>query len=320
MAGDRSHSQDANNDLIRRRSTTPTAESATSSETPAHPLLRLQRQVGNRGVARMLAQRQAANIQRTEEEEELQTRRDPGIQRAAEEEIQAKRDLSIQRKPAEDLMKAGSQLLNAGTVLSGGLTQPAGPLVSDAGAKVMNAGLVMNIDEAQKQAMAGVQRSVADLQRQSEEEDALQAKRDAPEVGLEGGPISDGLASRIRSKSGGGSPLAEGMRTKMESSFGASFENVRLHTDSESASLSRSVGAKAFTTGNNIFFGPGASPSDEGLVAHELTHTIQQKGMSGSGGPMTVNREGDSHEQEANAMSAAVTSGAAAMRQREVEE
>lgn len=136
---------------------------------------------------------------------------------------------------------------------------------------------------------------------------AVQLERDTPEVGLAGGPISDGLAKRIQSKRGSGSPLPDSTRSRMESGFGTSFEHVRLHTDTESASISRSLGAKAATTGSDIFFGQGASPSDTSLVAHELTHVVQQSTMRG-GGPMTVNKEGDSHEQEANAMSRAITS------------
>jgi hypothetical protein len=105
----------------------------------------------------------------------------------------------------------------------------------------------------------------------------------------------------------------------MESSFGTRFDDVRIHHDSESDTLNRSISAKAFTTGSDIFFSQNASPSDSQLLAHELTHVVQQRGMSHSG-PMTVGPANDSHEQAADGMASAVTSGAAASAQRELEE
>ena len=65
----------------------------------------------------------------------------------------------------------------------------------------------------------------------------------------------------------------------MESKFGYNFTNVRLHNDSESNKLTRSVNAHAFTIGNNIFLSNKESVTDKKLLAHELTHTIQQNDM-----------------------------------------
>jgi len=96
-------------------------------------------------------------------------------------------------------------------------------------------------------------------QRQDTPEEEIMAKHDttggeagvAPEVGLDGGPISDQLTSRINSKRGGGGALDSGVLTRMESAFGSTFDDVRVHTDSEADSLNRSVSAKAFTTGES---------------------------------------------------------------------
>jgi hypothetical protein len=145
------------------------------------------------------------------------------------------------------------------------------------------------------------------LQREAAEEEEIQAK---PEVGMAGGPISEGLASRINAQRGGGSSLDENTRTQMENNFGTSFADVRVHTGSEAQQLNRSVGAKAFTTGNDIFFGPNGNPTDQGLLAHELTHVVQQRSMNHSG-PMTVGPAGDQYEQEADGVSSAITTGAA---------
>ena len=66
----------------------------------------------------------------------------------------------------------------------------------------------------------------------------------------------------------------------MESRFGADFSGVRIHTGSGAEGLSASVSAQAFTHGNDIYFNSGKfSPGTEAgghLLAHELTHTIQQ--------------------------------------------
>jgi Domain of unknown function (DUF4157) len=153
-----------------------------------------------------------------------------------------------------------------------------------------------------------------------DEEEEIMAKHDhdaggpstinaMPEVGMEGGQISDGLSSRIQSQRGGGSSLDSGTRASMESAFGDTFDDVRIHTGSEADSLNRSVSAKAFTTGTDIFFSDKASPSDSNLMAHELTHVVQQRGMDSSSGPMTVGPAGDSHEQAADSAAGEVTSG-----------
>ena len=91
---------------------------------------------------------------------------------------------------------------------------------------------------------------------------------------------SNDVASRLGSNRGGGSELDESTRSDMESSFGADFSNVRVHTGGEATQLSQDLGAKAFTHGSDIYFNEGRyNPnSSEGkhLLAHELTHTIQQ--------------------------------------------
>jgi hypothetical protein len=78
----------------------------------------------------------------------------------------------------------------------------------------------------------------------------------------------------------GGSPLDNDVRELMESGFGYDFSRVRIHTDERAAESAQSVNALAYTVGQDIVFGPGqyASRTNEGqrLLAHELTHVIQQ--------------------------------------------
>jgi hypothetical protein len=71
----------------------------------------------------------------------------------------------------------------------------------------------------------------------------------------------------------------------MEQAFGADFSGVKVHTDGQSDQLNQSIQARAFTTGQDIFFRQGQyEPGSKGgqeLLAHELTHVVQQNGGSG---------------------------------------
>lgn len=108
------------------------------------------------------------------------------------------------------------------------------------------------------------------------QEDTIQRK----ESGTTPEPAHEGLQQRLQSTKGGGEALAAETRNSMESSIGADFSGVRVHTGREAASLSNELGAQAFTHGNDIYFNEGKyAPSDKSgqhLLAHELTHTIQQ--------------------------------------------
>jgi len=96
----------------------------------------------------------------------------------------------------------------------------------------------------------------------------------------DGGTASEAVTQEIEATRGGGNPLPASSQTEMEDRFGADFSRVRIHTGDYAARLSRQLSAKAFTVGSDIYFSGGAfSPElSEGkfLLAHELTHTIQQ--------------------------------------------
>jgi hypothetical protein len=91
---------------------------------------------------------------------------------------------------------------------------------------------------------------------------------------------SDSVSHQIQSTKGGGNAMPETTKSFMESRFGADFSNVNIHTGSYASQLSHQLNAQAFTIGNNIYFNEGKySPeSSDGkhLLAHELTHTVQQ--------------------------------------------
>ncbi|MDW8850064.1 DUF4157 domain-containing protein [Flavobacterium sp. MMLR14_040] len=88
------------------------------------------------------------------------------------------------------------------------------------------------------------------------------------------------LESNLKSSKGGGSPLSKGVKSEMESGFGTDFSQVRIHTDSNATQMSQDLGAQAFTNGNDIYFNSGKydanSQQGKHLLAHELTHTVQQ--------------------------------------------
>ncbi len=88
------------------------------------------------------------------------------------------------------------------------------------------------------------------------------------------------VSKQIQSSMAGGSPLPSGVRAFMEPRFGSDFSGVRVHTNDHAARLSANLDAHAFTVGNHIFFGNGKyqpeSHAGKELIAHELTHTIQQ--------------------------------------------
>ena len=100
-------------------------------------------------------------------------------------------------------------------------------------------------------------------------------------------PASAAAAKPPGTSLGGGSPLPAPVRSMMEPRFGANFAGVRVHTGDAAARQSEHLNAHAFTVGDNIFFGRDKfQPQSAGgreLIAHELTHTIQQGAVAQQG-------------------------------------
>jgi len=186
--------------------------------------------------------------QEEEEEEEVQAKSQFPIQRQEEEEeeVQAKFQLPIQRQEEEEEEEVQ--------------TKPQFP--------------IRRQEEEEEEVQAKSQFPI----RRQEEEEEVQAKSRSPNVQLN-------LEQRLATQKGKGRPLSAEVRAFMEPRFGADFSGVRIHTDGEATRLNRALRSKAFTHGQDIYFQSGEynpdTPAGQRLLAHELTHTIQQGAVSG---------------------------------------
>ncbi|MGB6300846.1 MAG: DUF4157 domain-containing protein, partial [Rivularia sp. (in: cyanobacteria)] len=203
-------------------------------------------------------QRQEKPKQEEEEEEKVQAKSDSTVQRQEqpkqeeeeeEQKVQAKSDSTVQRqeKPKQEEEEEEQKV--------------------------------------QAKSDSTVQRQEKPKQ-EEEEEEKVQAKS-LVQRKSEGDGVAAGadVESSIAEARGGGQAMSDNVRQPMEEAIGADFSGVKIHTDSRSDNLNKSVQAKAFTTGQDIFFRQGEySPESDGgkeLLAHELTHVVQQSGGGG---------------------------------------
>jgi hypothetical protein len=119
--------------------------------------------------------------------------------------------------------------------------------------------------------------------------------------------LDNETAGRINEARGSGQQLDAGLQEQMGAALGHDLSGVQVHADTKADTLSRELNAEAFTTGQDVFFRQGAydpgSDSGRELIAHELTHVVQQgTGAVGSAQGMTVNPPDDVYEQEADAV------------------
>lgn len=122
---------------------------------------------------------------------------------------------------------------------------------------------------------------------------------------LPSGLVHPDVQSAIDLSRGTGTALDAHTRDGVGPALGDSLADVRVHTDAAAGALARAVDARAFTTGSDIYFGtgeyrPGHADGDR-LLAHELTHVVQQRGALTSG-PLTVTEPGDAQEVHADAV------------------
>jgi hypothetical protein len=132
----------------------------------------------------------------------------------------------------------------------------------------------------------------------------------------EGGALDPEVESSIQRARGGGQALDGATREHMESAFGTDFGGVRIHTGGEADRLNQAVSARAFTTGSDVFFrqgeySPGSSSGRE-LLAHELTHVVQQGGSASLQAKLTLGPVDDPAEREADEVARSVVQRSAA--------
>lgn len=109
-----------------------------------------------------------------------------------------------------------------------------------------------------------------------------------------------------------GHTLDPAIRRFMEPRFDHDFSRVRVHTDARAGESARAVNALAYTVGRDIVFGEGqytaATQEGQQLIAHELTHTLQQQGAAGTPAQLEIDSAGSPHEREAEHTATAVLS------------
>ena len=140
--------------------------------------------------------------------------------------------------------------------------------------------------EADDTASKVVQQINTPIQNQSIQRDALPQGNKLRKKPLQrrenvgGGDASTELESSIQRARGSGQSLDANLQRSMGQAMGADFSGVKVHTDSQSDQLNQSIQARAFTTGQDVFFRQGEyNPGSRGgqeLLAHELTHVVQQ--------------------------------------------
>ncbi|MDJ0845627.1 eCIS core domain-containing protein [Crocosphaera sp.] len=126
-----------------------------------------------------------------------------------------------------------------------------------------------------RQAEAEEEETVQRQVEETEKEETVQTKADG-----QSNTVTANVAADISSSKAMGSPLPTGVRQFMEPRFNTDFSNVKIHTDDQAAHFNQQLNAKAFTLSNHIFFAKDTFKPDsydgKELMAHELTHTIQQ--------------------------------------------
>ena len=140
----------------------------------------------------------------------------------------------------------------------------------------INQELASRVDVSKVLGMAGVRRSTI-----SSTSDGARGMRIFPNTGTqsaENRAVDPSVEKRIMQSRGKGSPLPAAIRNSVALHTGYEFGNVRVKTDSDAAVLNKSLNARAFALGSDIWLGENESVNDVKLMAHELTHVVQQGG------------------------------------------
>jgi Domain of unknown function (DUF4157) len=205
-------------------------------------------------------------VQSKAEDEPLQKADDEAVQSKAENEpVQKADDETVQSKAVDEpVQKADDE-----AVQSKSEDEPVQKVEDEAVQSKFEDEPVQKADDE------AVQSKAEDEPLQKADDETVQTKGASRAPGIPGG-----FAGRLQASRGEGRPLPGAARSFFEPRIGADFGSVRVHADHRGAELSRSIHAKAFTRGNHIYFAEGQynpdTTSGRTLLAHELTHVVQQ--------------------------------------------
>ncbi|MGV3554865.1 MAG: eCIS core domain-containing protein [Croceibacterium sp.] len=214
------------------------------------------------------------------EEEKLQTKREP-VRKPREGRLQTKRQPQLPGKREEDepAPKLAQKKTAHGVVQRDSVDEDT----------VLETTIQAKREAAQRAT------ATADTAVEQDEQKSAPAKVQREASSHDGFTASRGVESGISALRGRGMPLGSDLRQELEPRFGRDLSGVRVHDGAAAAKLSRDVHARAFTIGQDIFFGAGqyqpASSEGRALLAHEVTHTIQQGGGSSRAQPSRIQRD-----------------------------
>ena len=208
---------------------------------------------------------------------------DKVVQRLAAPDVQTKSEVEVQAKPLFASVTPLMQPKCATCQLKDGGSKEE-DLLQKSPLKLMRKPIFESNSEPPDDE-GNIQRKCATCEK---EEEKLQTKAE----GNESLANTPSIENRLISSKGGGAPLSDNTRVQMEASFGTDFSGVRVHTNSSAVQMNKELSAQAFTHGSDIYFNEGKynTNSKQGvhLLAHELTHTVQQGSVKGTEG--TVQR------------------------------
>jgi peptidoglycan hydrolase-like protein with peptidoglycan-binding domain len=151
-------------------------------------------------------------------------------------------------------------------------------------------GLEEEEETVQKKSNTDEEEKDVQMKAAEEEEDTTLQRKESPDLeeevqtkGEPNHPHGNTLASQLTSNRGNGFALPSQTRNEMEHSFGTDFSGVNIHTDSTAVQMNKDLHAQAFTHGSDIYFNRGkydtSSAAGKHLLAHELTHVVQQNSV-----------------------------------------
>lgn len=134
---------------------------------------------------------------------------------------------------------------------------------------------IQRMDTPEEKEEEGMVNKMDDKEEEEAPDAMVQTKSDVTKK-----TASSSLSGRIENKSGKGKMLPKGVKSEMETSFQRDFTGVNIHTDQDATKMNKELGAQAFTHGKDIYFNSGKyhpeTTAGKHLLAHELTHVIQQ--------------------------------------------